>query len=289
MKPKMMAEFSLTASVVKTKGLFEAVGEELRLRNYSPKTSKVYLGQLRTFVRFFKPRHPRELSNEDIRQYLLYLMDNGFSRASVDQAINALRFLYVEMYHRDFVLKDVPRPKKERKLPIVLSHSEVLQIAQTIQNPKHRLMIELMYAAGLRVSEVVKLRVQDVNLEELTLFVRGGKGKKDRLTVFSESLKDALRRQMEGKEANGLVFPSEHGGTLTPRTVQKAFDTALKASEVRKNATCHSLRHSFATHLLEAGVDIRYIQSLLGHARLETTSVYTKVRNPHLLKIKSPL
>ena len=216
-------------------------------------------------------------------------MDNGSSRAAVDQAINALRFLYVEMYHRDFVLKDVPRPKKERKLPVVLSHSEVLQIAQTIQNPKHRLMIELMYAAGLRVSEIVKLRVQDVNLEELTLFVRASKGKKDRLTVFSESLKDALRRQMDGKGARDLVFPGEHGGGLTPRTVQKVFNTALKASEVRKNAFCHSLRHSFATHLLDVGVDIRYIQSLLGHARLQTTSIYTKVRNPNLLKIKSPL
>lgn len=99
-------------SAAKPKGLFEAVGEELRLRNYSPKTSKAYPGQLRAFVRFFKPRHPRELSDEDIRQYLLYLMDNGFSRAAVDQAINALRFLYVEMYHRDFALKDIPRPKR---------------------------------------------------------------------------------------------------------------------------------------------------------------------------------
>lgn len=150
-------------------------------------------------------------------------------------------------------------------------------------------MIELMYAAGLRVSEIVKLRVQDVNLEELTLFVRGGKGKKDRLTVFSESLKDALRRQMEGRKVKELLFPSERGGGLTPRTVQKVFDTAIKTSGVRKHATCHSLRHSFATHLLEAGVDIRYIQNLLGHARLETTSVYTKVRNPNLLKIRSPL
>lgn len=206
MKLKTMPESTQTLPAAKPKGLFEAVGEELRLCNYSPKTSSVYLGQLRAFAQFFRPKHPRELSDEDIRQYLIYLMDNGLSRAAVDQAINALRFLYVEMYHRDFVLKDVPRPKKERKLPIVLSHSEVLQIAQTIQNPKHRLMIELMYAAGLRVSEIVKLRVQDVNLNELTLFVRGGKGKRDRLTVFAESLKDALRRQMEGKEAKTSYF-----------------------------------------------------------------------------------
>lgn len=125
------------------------------------------------------------------------------------------------MYHRDFALKDVPRPKKERKLPVVLSRDEVLRITQTIQNPKHWLMIELMCAAGLRVSEIVKVRVQDVNLEELTLFVRGCKGEKDRLTVFSESLKDALRRQMEGKESKDLVFSSERGAMLTPRRCKR--------------------------------------------------------------------
>jgi site-specific recombinase XerD len=150
-------------------------------------------------------------------------------------------------------------------------------------------MIELMYASGIRVSEVVRLHIQDVNLDELTLFVRDGKGKKDRLTIVSERLKQPLSYQMEGKGPNELVFPGPEGKTLTTRSLQKVFQGALAASGIRKNATCHTLRHSFATHLLEAGTDIRYIQELLGHARLETTRVYTNVRNPRLLKVKSPL
>lgn len=184
---------------------------------------------------------------------------------------------------------EIPRPKKEHRLPTILSKEEILRIAQALENPKHRLMIELMYASGLRVSEVVRLRVQGVNLDELTLFVRDGKGKKDRLTVFSERLKQPLSYQTEGKGPNELVFPGPEGKTLTTRSVQKVFQGALAASGTRKNATCHTLRHSFATHLLEAGTDIRYIQELLGHARLETTRVYTNVRNPRLLKVRSPL
>ena len=195
-----------------------------------------------------------------MRTYLLFLIEGKrLSRASIDQTINARRFLYVELYHRKFVMKDIPRPKKEHRLPTLLSKGEILRIAQGLENPKHRLIIELMYASGLRVSEVVRLRVQDVNLDELTLFVRGGKGKKDRLTIVSERLKSPLSYQMEGKQDNELVFPGPKGKTLTTRSVQKVFQAALAASGIRKNATCHILRHSFATHLLEAGTDIRYI------------------------------
>lgn len=269
--------------------LFEGVKTELRLRQYSPKTIKAYLGQLRAFVRFFQSRHPRDLTHEDIRTYLLHLVEANLSRSAVDQALNAIRFLYAEMYHQPFALKDIPRPKMEQRLPVVLSRDEVKQIAIAAGNPKHRLMIEVMYAAGLRVSEIVQVRVKDVDLEKLTLSVRGGPGKKDRVSVMAESLRDALSRQMAGKRSSDYLFPSERGGALTTRSVAKFFKAALDTSGVQKDATPHSLRHSFATHLLEAGTDIRYIQQLLGHARLETTRIYTKVRNPKLLKIKSPL
>ena len=271
-------------------GLYETVENKLKLRNYSPKTIKAYLSALRSFVFFFRPRHPKNLTGFDVQHYLLHLIENrGLSRAAVDQTISALRFLYLEVYKRKFVMDEVPRPKKEQKLPQVLSRNEILRITRSIQNLKHRLMIELTYASGLRVSEVVRLRVRDVNIDELTLLVRGGKGKKDRITIFSESLKDALKRQIDGKKAKDFIFESERGGGLTERSIQKVFADALRRSRVRRDATCHSLRHSFATHLLEAGTDIRYIQRLLGHTSLKTTSVYTKVRNPKLLKIKSPL
>lgn len=228
---------------------------------------------------------------------MLYLIEEkGLSRSAVNQAISALKLLYVRLYGRADDFADIRRPRAEHKLPAVLSHHEILRITQAIKNQTHRLIVELMYAAGLRVSEVVRLRVQDVNLDELTLFVRfprrakeSIKSRKDRRTIFSESLQDALRRQMEGKQPEDWLFPSRCGGRLSTRTVQQVFKKALKASGVQKDVSCHDLRHSFATHLLEAGTDIRYIQELLGHARLETTRIYTHVANPARLKIKSPL
>lgn len=266
--------------------LFEVLNSQLKLRDYSPKTIRAYLGQLRGFVRYFHARHPQELTGEDIRGYLLHLVQSDLSRSAVDQALNALRFLYSEMYHQPFDLRHIPRPKIQHKLPVVLSREEIQQLAVAAGNPKHRLMIEVMYAAGLRVSEVVQVRVKDVHLEDLTLFVPG---RKDRVTVLAESLKDALSRQIGGKSPADYLFPSERGGALTTRSVAKFFKAALDTSDIRKEATPHSLRHSFATHLLEAGTDIRHVQQLLGHARQETTRVYTKVRNLKRLKIKSPL
>jgi len=202
----------------------------------------------------------------------------------------------VRLYGRDDTFTDISRPRPEHKLPQVLSRDEILQIVRTIQNPKHRLMIELLYAAGLRVSEVVNVLVQDVNLDELTVFVRAPrparesiKSNKDRITIFSESLRDALRRQMDRKQAGDWLFPSRRGGRLSTRTVQQVFKRAVKESGVQKEVSCRDLRHSFATHLLESGTDIRYIQELLGHKRLETTEVYTHVANPARLKIRSPL
>ena len=213
------------------KGLFQTAEERMKVKGYSRRTIKTYLRELRKFVEYIRPRHPRDLDADDIRAYLLYLIEEkGVSRSAVNQAISALKLLYVRLYGRDDTFADVRRPRPEHKLPQVLSRGEILQIVRTIQNPKHRLMIELLYAAGLRVSEVVNLRVQDVNLDELTLFVRAPrpvresiKSNKDRLTIFSESLRDALRRQMDGKQAGDWLFPSRRGGRLSTRTIQQAL------------------------------------------------------------------
>ena len=150
-------------------------------------------------------------------------------------------------------------------------------------------MIAVAYGAGLRVSEIVRLKVADVDLKELTLMVRQGKGKKDRLTVLSKKIIEELVELMSGKENNDYIFESERGGRLTEATAQKVFYTALKKADIKKPASFHSLRHSFATHLLENGVDVRYVQELLGHANIRTTQIYTKVTNPQLKNIKSPL
>jgi site-specific recombinase XerD len=150
-------------------------------------------------------------------------------------------------------------------------------------------MLALAYGAGLRLSEVVNLKVKDLSLDELTIHLKQAKGKKDRITILSEKIKDDLKNYIVGKRADEFVFTSERGGKLSERTLQKIFQTALKKAKIKKPATFHSLRHSFATHLLENGVDVRYVQELLGHANIRTTQVYTKVTNPRLKNIKSPL
>lgn len=271
-------------------GLFEVFEKEMKIRNYSPKTIKSYLGVLRAFVRYFHPRHPRELSAQDFHDYLYHLIETELvSSSTIDQTISALKFLYNVLYKRNINCSELPRPKKESKLPVVLSKEEIQRLLNATPNSKHRLMLECMYGSGLRISEVCHLQVQDINLEQLTIFVRGGKGRKDRVTILSPKTATKLSLFIKDKAGSDYVFPSEQGGHLSERSLQKVFQRSLIASRLQKsNATPHSLRHSFATHLLESGVDIRYIQQLLGHARIETTCIYTKVRNPAIHKIVSP-
>ncbi|RMD49772.1 MAG: hypothetical protein D6830_04165 [Ignavibacteria bacterium] len=182
------------------------------------------------------------------------------------------------------------RPRKDRKLPNVLNLDEILCIIEQIANPKHRIAVQLMYSSGLRVSEVVRLKVRDIDLTNLSIRIRQGKGRKDRVTILSKKLIHPLKKIIENKQSELYIITS--GKTtkhLTERSIQKVFQLALRRSGIKKHATCHSLRHSFATHLLEKGVDIRYIQELLGHFSVKTTEIYTKVRSPPLSRIESPL
>lgn len=179
--------------------------------------------------------------------------------------------------------------KRSKKLPIVLSREEIKSVIDAIRNPKHKLIISLAYGAGLRISEVVNFKVKDINLEELTIHLKNAKGKKDRITIFPEKIKNDLQGLIAGKNLNDYLFESERGGKLTERTAQKVFENALREAGIKKDATFHSLRHSFATHLLENGVDVRYVQELLGHQNVRTTQIYTQVTNPKLKNIKSPL
>jgi site-specific recombinase XerD len=269
---------------------FQLYERELKLRNYSPKTIKTYSSLLGKFIRHFHPLDPRNISPSLIKEYLyLLLTKEHVCSATIDQTINALRFLYVDVFKVKFNFGEIARPRSEKRLPVVLSRDEVLQLLDAVTNPTHRLMLQLIYSSGLRVSEIVNLRVQDVQLYNLTLFIRGGKGHKDRITIFSEKIKTQLARQMGGKLSTDFLFITQRGGKYTTRAVQKVFEQAVRQAGIQKTASCHTLRHCFATHLLEAGTDIRYIQNLLGHASIVTTNIYTKVRNPHLFQIKSPL
>lgn len=260
--------------------------DELRLRNFSPRTVESYLFCLKEYCRYAKTVR-REPDVAVIKRYLLEKQEKGQSPQTVNLHLNAIKYLYREIMKSRTPI-GIKFAKRSLKIPVVLSRREIDHIIGNITNAKHKLMVALAYGAGLRVSEIINLRVEDVDLDELTLHIKEAKGKKDRITVFPEKLKVDLMKIIGFKKADDLVFESERGGKLTGRTAQKVFESALKKAGIKKNATFHSLRHSFATHLLENGVDMRYVQELLGHANIRTTQIYTKVTNPALKNIRSP-
>lgn len=266
--------------------LLEIIRQEMRLRNHSPKTLQAYSRVISDLYR--KVGRPlRELSHDDIRQYLLNLQSAGLSSQSTALAANAINFLFVEIYKISSFQK-IRHPKRSNRLPIILTRKEIELLVAQPSNTKHRLILSLAYAAGLRVSEILSLRVRDIDFEEMTVTVRQGKGRKDRLTVLSQKLISDLRSLCAGRDGDDNLFESERGGKLASASAQSIFHAALSKAGIKKDASFHSLRHSFATHLLENGVDVRYVQELLGHANIRTTQIYTHLTNPALKNIKSP-
>ena len=223
---------------------------------------------MRHFVREKNLTNPQNVSSDDIRAYLEGLVEEGKSRSTVDQAYNALSYFYMAVYNNDLILDGFKRPRKKKLKPVVLTVSEVRKIAISAENLKRRLMIEIAYTAGLRVSELVGVKVQHVNIEKLMLFVTRIGKLGARTTIFSGSLKDALQRQVGNKSPGDYLFPSERGGMLTTRSVTKFFKVALASSGVEKEVIPHSLRQSFTAFMLAKGTDRIAAQSLLGHKAL---------------------
>jgi integrase/recombinase XerD len=269
------------------KELIEKIENELKLRNYSKKTIKSYLICLSDYFRYIK-NVVKDPNVSLVKKYLLEKQARGQSSQTINLYLNAIKYFYREIFKNDIPI-DIKFAKISNKLPVVLSKNEIEKIIASINNKKHKLLIALSYGAGLRVSESINLKIKDVDLNELIIHLKGAKGNKDRLTIFPERIKTELTEIMALRDKNDYVFRSERGGKLTDRSAQKVFENALKKCNINKEATFHSLRHSFATHLLENGVDVRYVQELLGHANIRTTQIYTKVTNPSLKKIKSPL
>jgi len=260
--------------------------EEMLLRNYSPKTIKAYLGAISDYLSKY-PDGAGRLDIGHVRQFLLGKQAKGLAPQTVNLCLNALKFYYGDVLKTSGRI-DLKFAKRSKKLPIVLSRQEIALIVDAIINPKHRLMVALAYGAGLRVSEVTALRVRDLQYEENIIHIKGAKGNKDRLTLLPDKVKADLKALLAGKPGEAFVFESERGGRLTSKTLQLIFIRACRRAGITKSATFHSLRHSFATHLLENGVDIRYVQSLLGHQNIRTTQLYTQVTKHNLSKIPSP-
>jgi integrase/recombinase XerD len=267
--------------------LVKRLDEELRLRAYSPRTRKVYLGHTRRFLRAVAPgADPADA----FREHVLAMLAAGRSRAYHDQLVSALRFFCTRVLGRPAADVHLVRPRREQRLPTVLSPGEVLRLLRAVENRKHVAILVLAYSAGLRVGEVVRLRPEDLDPERRQLRVRGGKGGKDRYTLLADAALAAVDAYLEERPPGPWLFPGARAQRhLTSRSVQKVVAAARRRAGIAKRFSTHVLRHSFATHLLEAGTGLRLIQELLGHASLRTTQIYTHVATDELRRVRSPL
>jgi len=267
--------------------VLEKTERVLKLRNYSPRTRKAYMLYIKEYISFSKEKGIKD-KQKAIEDYLLDKYQRKQSPQTINLALSAVKFLYSEVLKNPQKI-NLKFAKRSKRLPIVLSRAEIQKIIEATDNAKYRIIISLGYACGLRVSEVIHLKVADLDIDELVVHIKGAKGKKDRMSVLPEKLQNDLRNIIAGKKPGDYVFASNRGGALTTTSLQKMFRKSLAKTQVQKPATFHSLRHSFATHLLENGVDVRYVQELLGHSNIRTTQIYTQVTNPKLKNIKSPL
>jgi integrase/recombinase XerD len=270
--------------------------EDMNLRNLAPLTVRVYVERVAKFAQHFG-KSPEQLGAADVRAYLVHLVhERHVSWSYYNQALCALRFVYNVTLGDDRILKGIVCPKQEKKLPVVLSSEEVGRFFRAVSNLKHRAILMTAYAAGLRVSEVVALRVQDIDSRRMVIRVHQGKGRKDRYVMLSPRLLDllreywkALRRRPELRSSPWLFPGQDPVRPMTSKPVHMACKAAREASGLNKHVTVHTLRHSFATHLLEAGTDIRTIQVLLGHRNIKTPALSPHVSTATLEATHSPL
>ena len=264
--------------------------DDLKVRNRSSRTIKTYVAQVANFARHFG-RSPELLGPEEIRQYQVYLVEQGrVSWSYFNQTVCALRFLYRYTLGRDWAVAHIPFPRQPRKLPVVLSQAEVIQLFDAVHSLKQRAILMTAYATGLRLSEVTHLQISDIDSERMMIRVRQGKGQKDRYVMLSPTLLEVLRLYWRAERPTSWLFPSKRKEQpINHSVVQRACHQAGLDAGLTKRATVRSLRHSFATHLLEAGTNIRIIQTLLGHSSVSTTQRYTYVSNKTVRATESPL
>ncbi|MBI2133888.1 tyrosine-type recombinase/integrase [Candidatus Woesearchaeota archaeon] len=266
---------------------FQQLETELKLRNFSQRTVKSYIFYNKKFNEHSK-KEPQEVTEDDIKSYIAHMMsDKKASPSSIVLIKAALKFYYDELLKKNIVT--LKAPKIDKKLPTVLTKEEITKLINSAPTKKSRLILEMMYSTGLRLSECTNLKVKDLELKEKIGWVRHGKGGKDRLIILADHLIDDLGNKLSKKNPEDYVFSNKKGNALTSRNIQKIVKNTSKKAGISKNVSPHTLRHSFATHLLESGTDLRKIQELLGHSNLQTTQIYTKVSTEELKKVKSPL
>ena len=270
--------------------LRDRMEQDLVLRGLSPSTRKIYLLYARKFVAFHG-RPPQEMGEAEVRQFLLHLIrTERVSAETYRQVHAAVKFLYSVTLGRCWEVRRIPFRKRPKRLPAVLSRDEIAALLRAVRRPRYRVLLATLYAAGLRINEGCRLRIEDIDSSQMVIHVRGAKGQKDRQTVLGAELLHVLRRYWLIDRPQPWLFPGRtRAGHLCDTSVRQVFQDACRRAGIRRRCTPHTLRHSFATHLLESGVELVVIQRMLGHHSIRTTSIYTHVATDHLCKSPSLL
>lgn len=264
--------------------------EKLIRKRYSQNTIKTYLSYMRSFVEEFDGRNLESITTREINAYILKLIrTKGISSSQQNQRISAIKFYYEQVLGRKKAYYHLSRPKKEKGLPTILTVEEVEQILKHCKNLKHKCILMTIYSGDLRRSELINLKISDFDSKQMLIRISNSKGNKDRHTLLSQILLFLLRDYYRFYKPEYWLFEGQGGGQYSATSIENILSKALKQANITKHATPHTLRHSFATHLLEQGISLRYIQEILGHSSSKTTEIYTHVRSKHLTKIMNPL
>ncbi len=266
------------------------LGEVLRIRGYCPATVKSYVACARGFL-IYSPYPVSQVDSELVHQYLVHLKDERqLSGSTINQALCAIRFLFIEVLHRPWELKHFRCHRRRRRFPVVLTRDEIHAVFAVVRNLKHLAILMTLYSAGLRLSEATHLQIRDIDSETMRILIRAGKGQKDRYVMLSMRLLEILREYWLSYRPKGWLFPGKDPRKpISSSSVQRVFKRAIKAAGIDKHAVPHSLRHSFAVHLLESGTSLKYIQELLGHGSIQSTLIYLKLAPECAEAVRSPL
>ncbi|MBM3233769.1 integrase [Candidatus Pacearchaeota archaeon] len=266
---------------MKYQGLLKKLEENLLLKNYSGETIKSYLIHVKKYLEFTENKG---MNKETASNFALFQLKKN-EPSSVSHSIFAIEYFFKNILNQKIC---IPKPKRNKKIPEILTKEEIRQMVQATSNIKHKLILKVLYGCGLRVSEIINLMKEDVNFSEKLIHISLGKGKKDRFVKIPDSLKEELEAYCK-LNSDKILFPSNREGKLTKKTIAKIVENSAKKAGIKKEVYPHLLRHSFATHLLEQGTDLRIIQKLLGHSDIKTTQIYTQISQANIKNIKSPL
>jgi len=288
--PKTIGKRALSQIHPINQPAFEAFVAQLQLKGYSPNTIRCYTVEFSQLLKTIKSYPVNQLSTDKLRSYFLYCINTlKLSENMIHSRMNAIKFYFEQVLNNEKIFIDIPRPKKPSLLPKALSVQDIKKMLATIDNLKHELLLKMTYGMGLRVSELVNLKITDIDSKRMQVLVNQSKGKKDRYVNLPESVLDLLRKYYVQYKPKHYLFEGQNAGQYSVRSVQTVFKTAMQKAKINKKVGVHSLRHSYATHLIEQGTDIRFVQELLGHNNIKTTMIYTGLTDLTKRNIKSPL